>query len=207
MNKNARTAAVKAKGEGIDFVGILSGHFDRQSGKTILNKSFLILIDEEHYMSKLYELVRSIKQTNSKTCYVCLSRPYKDVLADMEKNKIDNRQFFFIDVLSSYYEKPEPARNCIFLDSPSNLGEIKKAVERAIEKEHCGILFFDTLSSMLLYQENFPIIRFVHNLTVEKGKCAMKIFIALKKDSIPEKEIIAFVGDLKMFADNMVELG
>ena len=36
MNKNARTAAVKAKGEGIDFVGILSGHFDRQSGKACL---------------------------------------------------------------------------------------------------------------------------------------------------------------------------
>ena len=207
MNKNARTAAVKAKGEGIDFVGILSGHFDRQSGKTTLNKFLLIPLDEEQYMSRLYEIVRSIKKANNKTCYVCLSKPYKDVLADMERNKIDNRQFFFIDVLSSYYEKPEPARNCIFLDSPSNLGEIKKAVETAIEKEGCRILFFDTLSSLLAYQENFPIMRFVHNLTAEKGKCTMKVFIALKRDSIPEKEIIAFVSDLKMFADNTVELG
>jgi hypothetical protein len=133
-----------------------------------------------------------------------LSKTYLDVVEELTKEKIDIKFFFFVDVLSSHYAKPDPSENCIFVDSPDNLVAIKDAIESAIEKENCSVLLFDTFSSLLIYQPSFPLLRFTHQLG---EKNAIKIFIALKKDSVPEKDNTQLINDLKMFADKTIDLG
>lgn len=171
------------------------------------NRFVLVLLNEEQYISHLHKIVQSVEKRKNKICYVCLSRPYKDILSDLKKNNIDINLFFFVDTLSSYYERPKITTNCIFLESPANLGSIKKAVEKAIEKEKCNILLIDTISALLVYEGNFSILKFTNSLaTEEKEKKVEKFFIALKKNNIPEKENKELLKDLKMFADKTVEL-
>lgn len=176
--------------------------------REITQKRFvLVLLNEAQYINQLHKITLSVEKSKNKICYVCLSRPYKDVLNDLKKNNIDTKIFFFIDVLSSHYEKTSPHKNCIFLDSPNNLKLIKQAVEKAVEKEKCSVLLFDTISALLIYQESFSILQFTHSLTIENRKKKIKkIFIALKEDNIPENENREFINDLRMFADKTVEL-
>ncbi len=165
----------------------------------------LIVLTEEQYVKQLYNIVESINQTKNKVCYVCLSKTYGDVLEDLKKNSIDTKSFIFIDVLSSHYEKQPPRKNCIFLDSPdTNL--IKSAIEKAIEKEACNVLLFDTLSKMLTYQESFSVLKFAHSMTMgEKQENVKKVFLVLKKEAAVEQENASLISDLKMFADKTID--
>lgn len=170
------------------------------------SKFLLIVLSEEQYMKQIYEIVMSIKQTKNKVCYVCISKPYGDVVEDLKKNGIDTKAFVFIDVLSSHYEKPRPIKNCIFLDSP-DLDSIKRAIDGAIAQEACSVLLFDTLSAMLIYQESFPVLRFAHSMTMGKNQeNVKKVFLVLKKGNGIEKENASLISDLKMFADKTLEI-
>lgn len=134
------------------------------------NKFLLILIGEDNYINKLCDIVKSVEKSKNKICYVCLSKPYKDVLNDLKKNGINTKLFFFIDILSSHYEQPKSRTNCIFLKSPINLKSIKDAITESIEKENCSVLLLDTISTLLIYQGSFSILRFTHSLIVEEKK-------------------------------------
>ena len=175
--------------------------------REIKNRFILVLLNEEHYINHLHKILLSVKKSNNRICYICLSRSYKDIINDLKKNDIDIKFFFFVDALSSHYEKPKYQRNCIFLESPSNLDSIKKAIETTIEKEKCNVLLIDTISALLIYQGIFSILKFTNSLKTEKKeKKVEKIFIALKKDSIPERENKELLSDLKMFADKTLDL-
>ncbi|MFH0929302.1 MAG: hypothetical protein V1818_03030 [Candidatus Aenigmatarchaeota archaeon] len=156
-------------------------------------------------MNQLNKIVLSVEKSKSKICYVCLSRPYKDVLNELRKNKINTKFFFFVDVLSSHYEKLKSHRNCTFVSSPNNIKMIKRAIENVIKKQKCNVLLFDTISALLIYQESFSVLQFTHGLT-NKNEDVKKIFIALKSDSVPEKENRELINDLKMFADKTMDL-
>jgi KaiC/GvpD/RAD55 family RecA-like ATPase len=132
------------------------------------NKFVMVLMQEKEYMRKLSEIVNSVKRENNKICYVCLSKPYRDVLEELRKHSIDTGNFFFIDVLSSHYGRPEPTRNCIFLNSPSDLDALKMAITRVIEDKLCTVVLFDTISTLLIYQQTHSIVKFTHSLTIEK---------------------------------------
>jgi hypothetical protein len=170
-----------------------------------LNKLILLLLRDEQYAGRLLEIVESVKRTGNRICYVCLSKPYADVVESLKEKGIDTAPFLFIDALSSHYRKQEPRSDCIFLDSPSDLQGIRSALETAIEKHNCSVLLFDTFSSLLIYQESFQVLKFAHSLTSEKGMNVAKIFIVLKSGPAPEGSE-AFLNDLKMFADKTVEI-
>ena len=109
--------------------------------------------------------------------------------------------------MSSHYEKPKPKSNCIFLDSP-NLKSIKEAIAKAIEKENCSVLLFDTISALFIYQGSFNILRFTHSLMVEeREENVKKVFIVLKKGIVPEEENVKLIKDLEMFVDKTLDLG
>ncbi|MFH1249212.1 MAG: hypothetical protein V1660_03600 [archaeon] len=165
----------------------------------------LVLLDEEGYLKKLRDMIKFVKKTKCKICFVCLSRPYKDVANNFKEEGIDIKRFFFIDTLSSYYGEHAKEKNCLFLPSPVNLASVNYALKEVLAKEKCKIIFFDTVSSLLIYQENSEIIKFTHNLVSEQQD-TKKVFIVLKRNSIPEADIKILRADLEMFADKTIDI-
>lgn len=175
-------------------------------GRILKNNFLLILLNEEQYMDKLCDIVRSAEKTKNKICYVCLSKKHEDLLSELKKNCIDTKQFIFIDTLSSHYGLPAPENNCVYLYAPNDLELIERTIEQVIEKENCGILLIDTISNLLSYRENFPILKFTHSLAMGGGKKRInKLFIALKDGIISEKENNELIKDLRLFADEVIE--
>jgi hypothetical protein len=166
------------------------------------SKFLLILLEEKEYAAKLQEVIKSVEKTKTRICYVCLSKPYLDVMEDIKKQGLNPKDFFFIDVLSSHYREQEPADNCIFVSAPTNLATIRIAIKKAVEEKECSVILFDTISTLLIYQETSSIVKFTHSILAdEKQEHAKKLFIVLKGGTIPSKENKTLLKDLSMFAD------
>jgi hypothetical protein len=127
-------------------------------------------------------------------------------MEDISKQKLNVNDFFFIDVLSSHYKEQDPVDNCIFISAPTNLTAIRAAIMKAVDEKKCSVILFDTISTLLVYQETSSIVKFTHYLLAdEKQEYAKKLFIVLKGGTIPSKENKTLLKDLTMFADKTLD--
>ena len=168
------------------------------------NKFLILLLEEKDYISKLSSIIKSIDGKKSKICYVCISKPYSYVLQDLKDNGIESHNFFFVDTMSSHYAAPEPTENCIFVDQPYDLPEITSAIKKAVVERGCKVIIFDTISSMLVYQKSFPIVKFT-NCLVSEHDSVKKLFVMLKENIYVLDEGPSLIKDLGMFADKTLE--
>lgn len=171
------------------------------------SKFLLILANENEYAGQLCELLKSLGSSESnKICYICASRPYKDVLEDLRKNGVDSSAISFIDLLSSHYGFPEPRKNCIFVGAPNDLNSIRDAIETLAERG-CNIILLDTISTLLEYEARFPILSFTHSVAATGNSGQIKkVFLALKDNSVPQEDNNALIDDLQMFADKIIDI-
>lgn len=167
------------------------------------NRLLLILLEERIYERKLGEIIKFAGKKKTRTCYVCLSRPYTDVVSELGGMGVNTDHFFFIDVLTSHYTEPEPVKNCMFLSSPADLAAVKDAITYAIDKNKCSVLLFDTISTLLAYQQTDSIVKFTNSIVSEK---AGKLFLVLKNEGLPYEDIARLTKDLEMFADKKLDL-
>ncbi len=171
------------------------------------NKFLLLLLEEAQYTSKLESIIRSVEKSGTKICYICLSKPYLDVVDDLMERRVNVDDFVFIDVLSSHYEIPKPVANCTFISSPDDLEEIRKTIIEAIEKKNCSAVIFDTISTLLIYQQTSSIVKFASNLVAEKRQeNTKKLFIILKDDTDSLDDVNMLTKDLELFADKKIDM-
>ena len=170
------------------------------------NRFLLLLMDEEEYDRKLGKIIKSLEKTKTNICYVCFSVPYQHVVERLKEKGTDIKRFFFIDVLSSHYSKPKPQKNCIFISEPKDLDKIRKAILKTVIQKNCSIIIFDTISSLLVYQESYSILKFTHNLIISKEQeNTKKIFIVLKDKTLKEEGEM-LIKDLSLFADKLLKI-
>jgi hypothetical protein len=172
------------------------------------NKFLLLLLDEDECPPKLEEIIKFVEKTKTRICYICLSKPYSDIMEELGGKGFNTDNFFFIDVLSSHYREHGPAGNCIFVSSPSDLKGLRDTIRKATKERKCSVILFDAISTLLVYQETSSIVKFTHHLLIEKEQeNVKKLFIVLKGDSVPKEENQKLVNDLMMFADKALDVG
>jgi hypothetical protein len=171
------------------------------------NKFLLVLLKENQYTTELNKIIKLIKKTHTRIGYVCLNKPYRDAVNDLKDKNININSFFFIDTLSSHYAEPEPAKNCIFLKEPVKLIDIKKAIKEAVSKHKCSVIIFDTVSTLLIYESTFSIMKFTNELVVgEEIENASKVYIVLKESEAAKEDVDRLTNDLSMIADKTIDL-
>jgi len=168
-------------------------------------RTLLVVLDEDLYEKKITELLKSLGKIGKKICYVSLNKPYKDIVEDFKENDIPLRNFFFVDVLSSHYIRPEPTKNCVFVSAPTDLHSIIMAILKTIKEERCEIIIFDTLSTFLIYRQPFVVLKFVYRLLQEELREDLKkIFITIRGGDILDEEREQLIKDVMMFADMLI---
>jgi len=176
------------------------------SGKSE-NKFILAVLKSKNYLDELYKIIREVKKHHTKICYVCLSKPYTDVINNLKDERINYENFIFIDVISSNHYKLRPMKNCIFVSGPENLRELRKAIKRAVTKNKCEAVIFDTISTLLIYQQTHSIIRFTHELMIDKNQSSVnKVYVVLKEKGVYKEENVNLIKDLNLFADRVIEV-
>jgi len=169
--------------------------------------NFLLLLLDEDNNDILYNCIKYHANEHCKICYICISKPYRYVTAEITKKGIDQSKLFFIDTLSSHYGKQKNNSSCIFVSGPDKTDEIINAIRKSVQNKECNVIILDSASSLLKYYEESDILRFTHKIMTNIGQEDVKrIFTIILNDNVPYNERKELLSDLEMFADKKLNI-
>jgi len=157
------------------------------------------IIANEQYKKKIAETTKNAA-ANKTLCYVSLSNPYAVTEKNLQDNKVDISKFIFIDVMTKPQDRGKE-KNVIFVSSPKALSELNIAINKVLETGKVNDLLFDSLSALLIYQNQGVMERFLHSFIAKlRALNTNATFIILKTDATPD-----LLKNLYMFADEVVD--
>lgn len=167
-----------------------------------ISKNSIILITASK--SKYRDLVDSIYHELAKLGnigYITINKPYQSVLKDLESRNISSSKVFFVDAITATVQAPPIVDNCLFVSSPNALTDLGLAFSSLLGEKRCDTIVFDTISTLVVYQDIGSVIKFAHNLVTKTRVTGKKvIFLTLKEDSE------SLIKDLNMFVDSVIEV-
>jgi KaiC/GvpD/RAD55 family RecA-like ATPase len=157
----------------------------------------IFVISDKQYASKMKELVSSLSSDYKRICYVSVNKPYSVVLESIKKYGADPKKFFFVDCTEKQ-EGGEKGGQVVFVSSPKALTEMSITISKVLELGKIEVLVFDSLSTLLMYEEPSTVVKFVHSLiSTLRAKKAAGILVCLEGGKNAE-----LTKDISMFADS-----
>ena len=165
----------------------------------------LVLVDAENYQKKSVELIKEFtEKENIPGVYVTLNKPFSTMQRILEDAGVDTRKIIFIDsITKTAGGRITKTHNCLFIGSPDNLNDIALALDQAVKSvpSEDKFVFFDSLSTLLLYNKSGTVGRFSHFLTGKMRIWKVKgIIISLEKESDP-----VLINELTQFCDKVID--
>ncbi len=158
----------------------------------------VFVIPEKEYASQLRSIISSASSSYSRICYVSLNKPYSSVLDSIKKNGADPKKFFFIDCTEN--QADEKAGQVVNVSSPKALTEMSITIGKVLEIGKIEALIFDSLSTLLVYEDPSTIVKFTHSLISILRSKNVSGFLMCAKSGQSE----AIIKDISMFADRVV---
>lgn len=164
------------------------------------NSIILIVVPKEQYLAKTIEILKDLESSMEKICYVCLTQPYSTLSDFFKKNNISESKFRFVDVMTNTVQDAKSTQDCAFVSGPSALTEIGVAFSKMSENTNASLI--DSITTLLVYENENSVIRFTHSLMTKTRLLSMKaVFIALKEDTNTN-----LIKDIHMFSDKVIYL-
>ncbi len=165
----------------------------------------LATIDAKNYQKINLEIIKHlVENKNIPGVYVTLNKPFKTMQSILKKEKIDTDMIIFIDaVTKTSGGKTEKTDNCLFIGSPDNLSDISIAMDQAVRslpsKEK--FVFFDSLSTLLIYNSLATVAKFIHFLAGKMRVWKVKgVIVSLRKEKDQE-----LIDELMQFCDVILD--
>jgi len=141
------------------------------------------------------------RKRGSKGLYMVLNKPAERVKGDLEKQKINTKDIFFIDTLSASIGGEIGWKGQILYSSnPADITEMGIAVSNFIAK-HNGRkwILMDSLITLKLYTTEDMLAKFAQTLTLKAGNDVQLVVITAKtKGDTFTNKIIPFFDDVVM---------
>ena len=132
--------------------------------------------------------------------YFTTNKPYETLANALKNSNVDAKKLFFIDAISGIVGKKSDAGNCVIVQNPSALTELSIQITEACTTKKPSFLIMDSLSTMLVYNNENATVRFIHYLTTQLRKCKVAgVIFSLEKDI--EKKML---DDITMFCDKVI---
>jgi hypothetical protein len=107
-----------------------------------------------------------IRQREMGGVYLSVTRPYEYIITTMNSANIPSDNIFFIDCISMMAGKSthEKRENVVFVENPSSLEEVSMYLDKMLAKvtRPRKFLFLDSLSSLLIYNNDKSVKEFTH---------------------------------------------
>ncbi len=167
------------------------------------NQVLLLVIPNEHYSSDILEITGNLSQTSKSICYVSLNRLYQPLIRKMQENNIDVRKFFIIDgITKTAIPNPPKTERCEYIPAPNALTDLNLAIAKTSCDFNIDTLIFDSLSTILIYERDDTITKFIHFLIIKLRSLDIKcVFTCLKGDTDT-----GVIKALSMFVDVVLRL-
>lgn len=168
----------------------------------------LATVPASSYAKNNLEMVKILVNVqNTPGVYVTLNKPFDTLEKDFKGSDIDVKKIIFIDaVTKTAGGNVKKTNNCLFIGNPENLSDISIAMDQAVRavpgKEK--FVFFDSLSTLLIFNTADIVAKFVHFLAGKMRVWKVKGIIISLEDKKNNKELI---DKLSQFCDIVLELG
>ncbi len=163
-------------------------------------------VNAKDYHKTNLDIIKHLISEKIPGVYVTLNRPFEDLLATFQKNNIDERMVIFIDaVTKTAGGELKKTDNCLFIGSPENLSDISVAMDQAVRAipSNEKFVFFDSLSTLLLYNHAETVARFIHFLAGKMRVWKVRgIIVSLQKNKDNE-----LINELTPFCDVTIDFG
>jgi hypothetical protein len=173
-----------------------------------LPKSYVVLalIKVQEYSATNIELIKYLAKQGIPGVFVSVNKPLEEIVESVPQQLIEKSNIEFIDCVSRISGTNEvQGKNFHYVDSANDLVELTEAMEETMEKlkEQEKFAIIDSVSTLLIYNKEEAIERFVHAIAGKLRNWKAKgIFIMV--ESAQTKSIAEALGQ---FCDKVIEIG
>ena len=174
--------------------------------KDMSNSVVLAVVSAKNYQETNIDLVRYLTHDiKIPGVYVTLNKPFFTMKTIFEKAKIDTDIIIFIDAITKTAGgKTEKTKECLYIGTPQNLSDLSLAMDQAVtalpRKEK--FLFFDSLTTLLLYNDVKIVAKFIHFLSGKMRVWKVRgIIVSLQKKGNED-----LINELSQFCDMKLDL-
>lgn len=113
----------------------------------------MLVLNSKNYLNGTIKVLKKLATKKMNGIYVTANKPYSALIKQLKKSKVDTDKIYFIDLVTE--KEVKDADNCTFLKSPQALTELGIVISQAIKylPNKNKFLFFDSLSTLLIYNE------------------------------------------------------
>lgn len=169
--------------------------------ETEKNQVLTFLISNALYPVDSLSIIKAVTKAIPRIIFVTVNKPYFSITETLKNNGIKTDCFYFIDA-SSEESTVSKGKNYEKLTGPSDMTEILLSVEKCLQSKRFDGLIFDSISTLLAYQDEEMVIRFAHSLINKLRKSDVKgIFFCTKEDMKT-----SLMKNLNMLADYSADI-
>ena len=165
----------------------------------------LLIISVQKYLETSMKILKHYCNNEKSSCvYVSVNHTYNTLMNLMKKNKINTDKLFVIDAITPHSAQTKDVSNAIFTGNPRGLTDISISASSAIKNLPNGerMLFFDSLSTLLIYNDSGSVTKFVHFLINRMKEWNISGVIISLEDEIDKK----LSSQLSQFVDKVIEI-
>jgi len=163
------------------------------------NRTILLILSPDDHKS-LSDFITPIRK--KRICYVSLSRTYDSVQKQMKEIGVDPDDLFVLDAVTSSFSREKPPPKVVFIPSPDALTDLNIAIIETVKNEKCDYLVFDSISTLLTYQEDPLIARFIDFIVGKvKSLKGRALFTCLGSDSKTQA-----ISEISLHVDKIIRL-
>ncbi len=137
--------------------------------------------------------------------YVTLNKPFHIVKEIFKKAGVNTDTLLFIDAITKTVGGDiKKTKECLFIGSPENLSDLSLSMDQAVSSlpSKDKFLFFDSLNTLLIYNDIKTVARFIHFLAGKMRVWKVKgIIISLQKKGNED-----LINELTQFCDIGIDL-
>lgn len=166
------------------------------------NQNLVLELERGYYKTGLANANRVASKKFKSICYIALSKPASAVSQDLRAEGIETGKYSFVDCVSKKAGHEKPPRNTVFISSPKALTELAIVLSKKLHNDGPEMLILDSISSMLVYNDELSVVKFLHFLMVAvKGTKAKAVYLIMRSDLARK-----VVREIELFADNITWL-
>ena len=139
-----------------------------------LPSRYLVMVTSspDKYVPMIMSVLRNLVTADSISVYISVNKPYFSLEQIMQSQKIPTQNMYFLDCASGLMGKmPQELERIYILSGPSNLTELSITLSKLLSseklkgKEAEKILFLDSVSTFLIYNNPNTVAKFLHSIS------------------------------------------
>jgi len=164
----------------------------------------LFVIPADKYLASSMEILKYYCNEKKAACiYVTVNKPYTNLMKILETKKINTQKMFVIDAITPVSAKSQEYDNAVLIGSPKGLTDISISATSAVKSIPGSdkFLFFDSLSTLLIYNDVGSVTKFIHFLVNKMKEWNISgAILTLEKETDPK-----MLSQLEHFVDRVID--